>query len=76
MNREYKKIVLFKTMIWKWFWGDEVFEDTPFDRNDKEQSVSSNESVHEEDDQEETTHAVVFKCVGVNKGESKHKIKC
>ena len=73
--------VLFKNqvyIIWKWFWGDEVFEDTPstpFDRNDEEPSVSSSESVHEEDNQEETTHAVVFKCVGVNKGESRHRIQ-
>ena len=73
--------VLFKNqvyIIWNWFWGDEVFEDTPstpFDQNEEELSVSPSESVHEEDDQEETTHAVVFKCVGVNKGESGRKIQ-
>ena len=56
--------------------GDEVFEDTPstpFNQNKEESSVSSSESVHE-DDQEETMHAVVFKCVGVNKGESGCKV--
>jgi hypothetical protein len=53
-------------IIWKWFWGDEVFTDTPntpFDRNDEEPSVSCTESVNEDDNQEETTHAVVFKSV-------------
>lgn len=75
-----KDCVLFKNrvyIIWNWFWGDEVFEDTPstpFDQNEEESSVLSSESVHE-DDQEETAHAVMFKCVGVIKGESGLKIQ-
>ena len=31
--------------------------------------------MHEEDVLEETTHAVEFKCVGVNKGESGRQIQ-
>ena len=51
-----KDCVLFKNnqvyIIWKWFWGDEGFEDTPstpFDQNEEESSVLSSESVHEDD---------------------------
>ena len=70
--------VLFKNQvyfIWKWFWGDEVYEDTPntpfaIDQGEEESSFPSSESIHEDEgDESESTlsHAVVFKCVGVNK---------
>ena len=48
---------------------------TPFNPDDKEPLVLSSESVHEDDSEEETIHAVVFKCIGVNKGESGCKIQ-
>ena len=70
-------------VIWKWFWGDEVYEDTPntpfaIDQGEEESSFTSSESIHEDEGEEsETTlsHAVVFKCVGVNKGSNAHNVQ-
>ena len=67
--------------IWKWLWVDEVYEDTPstpfaIDQTEEESSFPSSESAHEdEEDESETTHAVVFKCVGVNKGSNARNVQ-
>ena len=82
----YASIVLFNNqvyVIWKWFLGDEVYEDTPntpfaIDQGEEESSFTSSESIHEDEREEsETTmsHAVVFKCVGVNKGSNAHNVQ-